>query len=555
MAFQYIQPQLVDYSSAFEPFIRARAAHREQNDKRAEMLLRQQANDREQARLDEQIRHTRQIEERQQGLDVASALPKIKDMLTPGHPSYDPETALSTARAYGIQLDKTQPPAPVAPERPDIGPTQLEYGPRATPEIAQQAAILSAKTSPDQPEARADEIMNLDSKAQAERRRFEQANDPAAVSQNQQRAEAFLGAQNDYQRKLDVFHRTAPTYHGQSPIGQVDIDPNAAIASRQEQQRRQREELAGLGNIPGMESLHPTIQALIVAGADKSVIGKFIQGQLEEQGKNRHDDKFKTTAEEQMRHNRAMEAAAMANARARSAGAGDFDPAVGAAISKYLTENPGDMEGAFKVAGAMGSAAPGKTVSTVAGLTKPTESQAKDARQAAIGKAALDEIQQSGYVPNKDDIQTWLNNQKQVDLAQKAGAGGGITGLIAGGAAGIAQRHGALAQSEIEGLPPDAQRYFGNVRRYMESIGRAQSGAAISPTEWQNFFNQYGPNSPGGGASARRYFEDQAITGGVATRQLQAPRRAAPPNESRADTLKRGGKRKSLEELEAESGL
>lgn len=557
-----------DFSDAFDGIFRAREASKKREQDRAEFLLKQQALQ-QQGQLQQAQIQNYQSEaaqraaaeadrktgiERTQKLDIANAIPKIRDMLTPGHPGYDPEAGMSLARAYGINLAAQAPQMPTEPIKRDIGPTQVEYGPRISPDDAQNSAIASAKTPPDQPEARADEVMNLADQVEQERQRFEQANDPAKVAQNVQAKDTQDAAQENYTNQVIAASKRSPTYQGTSPVGPVSIDPNAIIAAREAERKRQQNQLAPLTGAVDKD-FQPVVSAMVQAGMPPSEIAKAVADYRKQMATDNRDKEYKPTVGKQDEWHRLAYAAAMANARAKGAAAGDFDPAVGAAVSKYLTDNPGDIEGAFRIAGTMGSSAPGKTVQTVAGLTKPTESQSKDARQAALGQGALEEIKQSGYTPSKDDIQTWLNNQKQVALAQKAGEAGGISGLIAGGIAGSAQRHGALAQSEVEGLPPAAQQYFGNVRRYMESIGRAQSGAAISGSEWQNFFNQFGPNSAGGNAAARRYFEDQAITGGVATRQLRAPRPASTKNDRRADTIKSGGKRPSLDDLAAEHDL
>lgn len=181
------------------------------------------------------------------------------------------------------------------------------------------------------------------------------------------------------------------------------------------------------------------------------------------------------------------------------------------AVAKHLIANPGDIPGAMQIAG------PGfdpKRFDKIVANTKGTEGQNKNAQQAKIGSRALDEIEASGYKPSKDDIQKWLNNSRLVHLADKEGVVGGLTSL--------GQTFGAVPQSEVEGLSPDAAAYFGNVRRYMETIGRAQSGAAISPSEWTNFFNQYGPNSKGGIQAAREYMADQLKLSGVAGRSLSS---------------------------------
>lgn len=202
--------------------------------------------------------------------------------------------------------------------------------------------------------------------------------------------------------------------------------------------------------------------------------------------------------------------------RARMAAAPSFTgpPAAMSDLSAYAIANPGDQPGLYRKAADLDL--PGKAVASVIGQTKATESQSKDAKQAAIGLRAVSDIEKSGYAPSRDEIQKWLNNQREVYLAQKAGESGFLPGL----AAGKAQKYNILAQSEVEGLPPPAQQYFANVRRFMETIGRAQSGAAISATEWQNFFNQYGPTSPGGLGAARQYLEEQLRASGVAGKSI-----------------------------------
>jgi hypothetical protein len=237
----------------------------------------------------------------------------------------------------------------------------------------------------------------------------------------------------------------------------------------------------------------------------------------------------------------------------RKGGGGGTGPSgaaeVGRQLAKYATENPGDSEGLYRLAGEL--KVPDKQVQKVVDdalkNAKATEGQSKDAKQSAIGLRAIDEIEKSGYTPTKGEIQKWLNNQKQVAQAAKAGEGTGIGAMIGGAAAGFAQGHGMLAQSEVEGLSEPAQKYFANVRRFMETIGRAQSGAAISNTEWQNFFNQYGPNSKGGLQAAREYLGEQKQASGVAGRQVAAtpkgegaagPAAAGPSEREQAQAIK-----------------
>jgi hypothetical protein len=217
---------------------------------------------------------------------------------------------------------------------------------------------------------------------------------------------------------------------------------------------------------------------------------------------------------------------AQRNAKGGGAARGAASADAAALLSQHLIDNPGDIPGvnrlASKLAGEGRLKDPTKAVQAAVAQTKAPESQAKDARQATVGLRAIDDIEKSGYKPDKNDIQKWLNNSRLVHMADKGG--------VVGGGATIAQNipvpfgggKTIVPQSEVDGLSPEAAAYFGNVRRYMETIGRAQSGAAISPSEWTNFFNQYGPNSSGGMAAARQYLRDQFKVSGVAGRQLDA---------------------------------
>jgi hypothetical protein len=543
MAFQYIMPTPVDMSDVLAPLMHARQASKDRELKRAELLMRQQGADRENARLDEQIRHTRSLEERQQGMDVAQAIPKIKSMLTPGSADYDPESGMSMARAYGINLAAQQPQMPTAPEKRDIGPTQLEYGPRATHEISQQAAIMSARTPPDQPDRRADEVMDLAGQAEAERKRFEQANDPAMVAQNQQLQTQQDTEQNDYRAKLADASRRSPTYTGSSPIGPVSIDPNAAMASRAEALRQQQEKLSPLTGAVD-DAFRPVVDAMVKAGMPGSEIAKAVADYRKQTATDSRDAQFRPTVGKQDEWHQMAYRAAMANAGARRAQAGDDDPRVGGAIAQYLTDNPGDITGAYAAAGQAGSRAPTKTVGAVVTQTKPTESQQKAAEQAAQGLRAVDAIDKLGYKPSEQEIQQWINNQRSVNRAEDMSKNSTFGSLVASGG----QALGALKRSEFDGMSPEAAEYFTNVRRMMEPLARKQSGAAIADSEWRNFFNQYGPMSPGGAAAARRDLSDLARGGGAATRQLEAPKRKSNP-------IIDARHRPSLDDLAKEHGL
>lgn len=321
---QMPQPESPGFSDFF---MQLRAEQNKRDQQRAEMLLRQGEQDRL-SRLagaqianyqsEAQMREAEQKrilanEKRQQGLDVANAIPKIRAMLTPGDPMYDPQSAMSLARAHGIDLSaqgKGQ-----APTAPAPGPTELEYGPRE----AEQADAVSSATPAGYPGAEGPPAGFPPSAQQgssaAERARFAQANDPEKVAANKLAQQQYADAQLAYANRQ-------PTYSGKSPIGDVTIDPNEAIASREFARKRQVDELSPLAGTPGLGQYGPAIQRMIAAGMKPEQIFASIEAAQKLNAKDEEQQTYHLTAEEQARHNRAMEAAAMANARARGLSAG-----------------------------------------------------------------------------------------------------------------------------------------------------------------------------------------------------------------------------------------
>ena len=212
-------------------------------------------------------------------------------------------------------------------------------------------------------------------------------------------------------------------------------------------------------------------------------------------------------------------------------GGGAAHAEVGAEVAQYLIDHPGDTPGARRLAAGR---VDGKEFDKIVNQTKPTGEQSKAAEFGKAGLRAVDALEKTKYVPTDADTQRWLNNQRDVYQAQQAGSGGGIMSLIGSKAAGGLQSLGLMAKSEVEGLSPDGQKYFADVRRLMEPLGRAKSGAAISQGEWVNFFNQYGPQSSGGYAAARKDLEDSLKLSGVAGRSISggstAPATSAAPS-------------------------
>lgn len=161
-----------------------------------------------------------------------------------------------------------------------------------------------------------------------------------------------------------------------------------------------------------------------------------------------------------------------------------------------------------------------KIIGAVKTQEKSTESQQKSAANYKTGTTAIDLIEKSKYKPAPEDIQTWLNNQRLVYGSEGQGAKGALL-TIGQNIKNPFSKKPLVPQSEFEGLSPEAADYFGNVRRYMESIARDKSGAAISAGEWTNFYNQYGPNSPGGLTAARTDLRARFATSGVAGAQVE----------------------------------
>jgi hypothetical protein len=202
----------------------------------------------------------------------------------------------------------------------------------------------------------------------------------------------------------------------------------------------------------------------------------------------------------------------------KGAGAGGMD-AIGE-LNGYLEKNPGDNEGAYKLAGSLGIKDP-KLVAKAIADSKSSEGQGKHAAAAATMMRSISAIEtlQKKYTPSQKDWLTWQKNQDDVKLAS-AGADKGEVGKALLGRA--AQGIGALSKTEYEGLNGDAKAYFENVKRILESVGREQSGAAISRSEWDNFGGQYGLQAAGGLEAAREYARDRLKLSGTAGRQLEA---------------------------------
>lgn len=216
-------------------------------------------------------------------------------------------------------------------------------------------------------------------------------------------------------------------------------------------------------------------------------------------------------------------AAARAKKPAAGGGAGGARLDVNAKLAEYAQANPGDTAGLYRLAAKEGLSAKAgeKAVNAAVNQNKISGEQGKEAGQGAVALRAIDAIEKANYTPGREDIQKWLANQRDVARAASMSEGKGVFGAAAGGLANLAQSKGILAQNEFDGLSKPAKEYFTNVRRYMETIGRVQSGAAISASEWGNFYGQYGPQSEGGLEAARQFARDRFRMSGVAGRVLE----------------------------------
>ena len=233
--------------------------------------------------------------------------------------------------------------------------------------------------------------------------------------------------------------------------------------------------------------------------------------------------------------------AAAARAKKPAAGGGGGGKNLDAAgkLAEYAEKNPGDVPGLYRFAATVPGATK-KDVTAALNQSKVPEGAQGTAVKANAALQAIDRIDKLGYKPSREDIQTWLNNQRQVATAEEAGKGGGVKSVIGGFVAGQAQKRGYLAQNEYDGLSPRARMYFTNVRQYMENIGREASGAAISQGEWNNFYGQYGPQSEGGLEAARQNIRDRFKLTGVAGRQLEA---SGSTPDAKGPAASAGGKR------------
>jgi len=217
--------------------------------------------------------------------------------------------------------------------------------------------------------------------------------------------------------------------------------------------------------------------------------------------------------------------AAAAAARKPKGGGGGPGPSLDTSsqLADYVQQHPGDTPGLYTYAAKLGLSgkAGQKAVADALKQNKVEAGESDKATKAASAIRAIDNIEKMKYTPSRDEVQKWINNQRQVEQAQEMGKGGGAKAVIGGLVSGGLQSVGALAQNEFDGLSPRARMYFTNVRRYMENIGRTASGAAISQGEWNNFYGQYGPQSEGGLAAAREQVRDQFKLTGTAGRVLE----------------------------------
>src|SRR6185369_8509247 len=137
-----------------------------------------------------------------------------------------------------------------------------EYGPREADQAGTDAttsATPAGYPTGDAPPAGFPPAAQSQVSPPSERARFAEANDPQKVAAHNLALQQYADAQLAYQNRQ-------PTYSGQSPIGQVTIDPNEALAARDFARKRQIDELSPLAGTPGLGQYAPAIQRMIAAG-------------------------------------------------------------------------------------------------------------------------------------------------------------------------------------------------------------------------------------------------------------------------------------------------
>lgn len=203
----------------------------------------------------------------------------------------------------------------------------------------------------------------------------------------------------------------------------------------------------------------------------------------------------------------------------KGAGTGGMDAL--SQLATYVEKNPGDQAGVYKLADQLGIKDP-KLVKEAIAQGKASGEQGKHAGSAATmlrSIGAIKDLQAKKYTPSASDWVKWQKNQDDVKIAAGQAEKGSFLGSMAARAG---QSAGVLSKNEYEGLNDSAKAYFENVKRILESVGREQSGAAISRSEWDNFGGQYGLQAAGGLAAAEEYARDRMKLSGTAGRQLEA---------------------------------
>lgn len=211
-------------------------------------------------------------------------------------------------------------------------------------------------------------------------------------------------------------------------------------------------------------------------------------------------------------------------------------------LNEYATRNPGDSAGLYRLAGTLGFKSDKDAVSAVTDAIKNSKAPEGQQKHAAAGAtmlrgiSTLEKLHAKGYQPTEKDWLKWQKNQDDVQLSKANAEKGNRAGAMF--ERGL-QTVGLSAKTEYDGLSDDTRAYFENVKRILESVGREQSGAAISRNEWDNFGGQYGLQASGGLAAAKEYARDRMTLSGVAGRQVEAaggvPKAAPAPAASGGD--------------------
>jgi hypothetical protein len=359
----------------------------DRKEKAAELLLRQREADRQDANAAAERDNLASLVEQRKGEtqrnDIADHLAATKEIMA--HlDAGETDKAQAVAKAYKMQAVQLPGQNPgdtlMEPGQSQQLPTPpAEEGPQATPEIARQAGLIrGAQAVPGDASAQAGAVADQQAiaAAQAERQRFAGAQSPQPQ---------FAGQQ------------TMAPKPGAWDIGGTTYDPAQTAAAeeskRAEEAKRAKEAFAptGYGDIAGAVATTGAkpgeIGSLVtgLAKADQSQKAREAQKEEDRVFRAQQAEQYRLTAEQQLRHQKAMEGIGWAGVGARQTTAsGGAAPEVQAKVAEYLQANPGDQAGAVRLAASLGAGDPSKVA---VGLAKsPMKQEAMTVADPETGK-------------------------------------------------------------------------------------------------------------------------------------------------------------------------